>query len=93
MLAIGRALVGNPKLLLLDEPSVGIQPSIIQEIAASLARLNAQEGLTMVLVEQNLGMIRRLGQRGYAIDKGRVTATLDREELGDRDLLARHLAI
>jgi branched-chain amino acid transport system ATP-binding protein len=47
----------------------------------------------MVLVEQNLGMIRQLGQRGYAIDKGRVTATLDRDELRDRDLLARHLAI
>jgi urea transport system ATP-binding protein len=93
MLAIGRALVGRPELLLLDEPSLGIQPSIVQEIGDSMLRLNRDEGLSMLLVEQNTALISRLAQRAYAIDKGRITATLAREELRDRDVLVQHLAV
>src|SRR5947209_7102651 len=93
MLAIGRALVGKPVLLLLDEPSVGIQPSLIQEIGVALSKLNETERLTMFLVEQNMSLIAELAQRGYAMDKGRIVSSLSGEELRNRDLLLQHLAI
>lgn len=93
MLAIGRALVGRPELLLLDEPSMGIQPSIIQEIGHALRRLNAEEGVTVLLVEQNTRLIAQAAQRAYAMDKGRIVGTLDRERLGDPAAVAEHLAV
>lgn len=93
MLAIGRALVGGPELLLLDEPSVGIQPSVIHEIAAALTRLNSEEGLTIFFVEQNLQLITRVALRGYAFDKGRVVTTLSGDELRDRDAIIRYLTV
>jgi branched-chain amino acid transport system ATP-binding protein len=93
MLAIGRALVGGPKLLLLDEPSSGIQPSIVQEICHSLVRLNRQEGLTILFVEQHIGVINKLAQRAYAMDKGRVLRELNVSEIENRDLLIRYLAL
>lgn len=93
MLAIGRALVGRPELLLLDEPSLGIQPSIVQEIGESLIRLNRDEGLSILLVEQNLGLIAHVSQRAYAMDKGRIVANLSADALKRREELAEHLAI
>lgn len=93
MLAIGRALVGHPELLLLDEPSLGIQPSIVQEIGETLIRLNASEGLTILLVEQNTRVIERIAQRAYAMDKGRIVADLAREVLADGDRLVEYLAV
>jgi urea transport system ATP-binding protein len=93
MLAIGRALVGRPELLLLDEPSLGIQPSIVQEIGESLIRLNHDEGLSILLVEQNLGLIAHVSQRAYAMDKGRIVANLSADALKRREELAEHLAI
>src|SRR5438046_8990819 len=63
LLAIARCLCGNPRLVLLDEPTEGIQPSIIEEIVETLQRLRAQSGLTMTLVEQNLDFIAALSQR------------------------------
>ena len=76
MLAIGRALVGAPHLLLLDEPSEGVQPSIVQEIGESINMLNSREGLTVLLVEQNLDLMQKVVQRAYVIDKGRVVPNL-----------------
>lgn len=93
MLAIGRALVGAPNLLLLDEPSVGIQPSIIQEIGQALVRLNQEEELTILLVEQNVRLIEHVAVRAYAMDKGRIVANLTREALKDRDALVKYLAV
>jgi urea ABC transporter ATP-binding protein UrtE len=93
MLAIGRALVGRPELLLLDEPSLGIQPSIVQEIGESLMRLNREEGLSILLVEQNIGLISHIAQRAYAMDKGRIVASLSGDALQSREVLAEHLAI
>jgi urea ABC transporter ATP-binding protein UrtE len=93
MLAIGRALVGRPELLLLDEPSLGIQPSIVREIGDSLIRLNREEGLSILLVEQNIGMISHVAQRAYAMDKGRIVASLTGDALQSRDMLVEHLAI
>lgn len=93
MLAIGRALVGRPDLLLLDEPSVGIQPNVIQEIGRALLRLNQEEGLTILLVEQNTGLIAHVARRGYAMDKGRIVARLTRDTLADKGALVQYLAV
>lgn len=93
MLAIGRALVGRPDLLLLDEPSMGIQPNIIQEIGRALVKLNQEEKLTILLVEQNTGLIAQVAHRAYAMDKGRIVATLAREKLMDRNKLVQYLAV
>lgn len=93
MLAIGRALVGRPTLLLLDEPSLGIQPSIIQEIGQALLRLNREEELTILLVEQNMRLIEHVAVRAYAMDKGRIVANLTLEMLKDRETLADYLAV
>jgi urea ABC transporter ATP-binding protein UrtE len=93
MLAIGRALVGRPNLLLLDEPSLGIQPSIIQEIGQTLVRLNREEELTILLVEQNMRLIEHVAVRAYAIDKGRIVASLTPELLKEREALVEYLAV
>ena len=92
-LAIGRVLVGRPSLLLLDEPSEGIQPSVVQDIARIVVGLNRDGGLTVVLVEQNLDMIRLMAQRCYVMNKGRIIAELGLAELQDRTAMRRHLAV
>ncbi len=92
-LAIGRVLIGRPALMLLDEPSEGIQPSIVQEIARIGVALNRGEGLTIVLVEQNIDMIRAMAQRCYVMDKGRLIAELTPDMLDDREMVRRYLAV
>jgi branched-chain amino acid transport system ATP-binding protein len=93
MLAIGRALIGRPDLLLLDEPSMGIQPSIIQEIGRALIKLNQEERLTILLVEQNTRLIAQVAHRAYAMDKGRIVATLAHENLIDKNALVQYVAL
>src|SRR3546814_5640351 len=80
-LAIGRVMVGKPDLMLLDEPSEGIQPSIVKDIAANIVRLNREHGITVLFVEQNLDMILSMAQRCYVMDKGRIIAEIGHEEL------------
>ena len=92
-LAIGRVLVGGPSLLLLDEPSEGIQPSVVQDIARIMVALNRDTGITVVLVEQNLDMIQAMAQRCTVMDKGRITAELADADLRDRATMRRHLAV
>jgi branched-chain amino acid transport system ATP-binding protein len=74
-LAIGRALMSKPKLLLLDEPSEGIQPSIVGELAEVLAGIVRERGMSLVLVEQNIDMALALAQRVDFVDQGRVVAS------------------
>lgn len=93
LLAIGRALIGNPDLLLLDEPSEGVQPSIVQDITRDLQRVNEELGTTILFVEQNLHVVQHLAERCYAIDKGAIVDELDAERLESRDAVAEYLAV
>jgi urea transport system ATP-binding protein len=76
-LAIGRALVGNPALMLLDEPSEGIQPSIVQLICDVLRAIRRDLGTTILFVEQNLDTILDVGERAYVMEKGRVVGLIE----------------
>jgi urea transport system ATP-binding protein len=91
-LAIGRALVMRPKLLLLDEPTEGIQPSIIKDIGRAIAYLRSLGGIAIVLVEQYFDFARELGDRFVAMDRGAVVYAADRGNLDDA-ALRRALAL
>ncbi len=93
MLAIARALISSPDLLLLDEPSDGVQPNIIQEIGGFIKSLNAEKGLTVLIVEQNIDLMQTVATRAYALDKGRVVAEVERESLLDTERVAEFLAV
>ncbi|NKE46790.1 ABC transporter ATP-binding protein [Roseomonas frigidaquae] len=81
MLAIGRALMSRPRLLLLDEPSLGLAPLISRQIFATIRDLNEREGLTVLLVEQNANQALRLAHRGYVLVTGRITMSGSGAEL------------
>jgi urea transport system ATP-binding protein len=91
-LAIGRALVIDPKVLILDEPNEGIQPNIVAQIGDVIQKLNQEDGLTVVLVEQKLGFARRVGQEFRLMEKGRVVASDQMDNLNDQ-LIRQHLAV
>jgi len=93
MLAIGRALVGDPDLLLVDEPSEGVQPSIVQSITADLKRINEEFGTTILFVEQNLSVIQGLSERCYAIDHGTIVDEIGDDAIGDREQLEQYLVV
>jgi branched-chain amino acid transport system ATP-binding protein len=88
-LAIGRAMVGNPRLMLLDEPSEGIQPSIVQMICEVLKSVRDQLGTTILFVEQNLDTILAISERCYVADKGTIIAEISRDQLRTRDAVRR----
>jgi len=90
-LAIGRALCLDPKLLILDEPTEGIQPNVVAQIGDVLVQLR-EEGMTLLLVEQKLKFARRVGQFFTIIDRGRSVASGPMEELGE-DLVSRYLVV
>jgi branched-chain amino acid transport system ATP-binding protein len=83
MLAIGRALMGRPKLLLLDEPSLGLAPLIVEHIFAIIGRVNAEQGMTVLLVEQNANLALKLAHRGYVMETGQIAMTGTGAELLD----------
>ncbi len=72
MLAIGRGLMGKPKLMLLDEPSLGLSPILVQEIFSIIARLNKEQGVTILLVEQNANVALKTADYGYVLEIGRI---------------------
>jgi urea ABC transporter ATP-binding protein UrtE len=93
MLALGRALCGKPKVLLLDEPSEGIQPSIVAELAAILPNIMKEEGLSMLVVEQNLDLALSIGNRFIFMDKGQIVHESTRDQIGDPSEVERYLLI
>jgi urea transport system ATP-binding protein len=91
-LAIGRALVLEPKLLIFDEPTEGIQPNIVHEIGDIVLKLNREEGVTVLLVEQKLPFARRVASEFCILDKGRRVAAGHIDELTD-DVVGKHLSV
>jgi urea transport system ATP-binding protein len=91
-LAIARALAADPKIILLDEPNEGIQPSIVEEIEAIIIRLNREVGLTVVLVEQNVSFARQASHRFAMMEKGRIVVAGAIAELSD-EMVHRHMAV
>jgi len=91
-LAIARALAGNPKVLLLDEPTEGIQPNIIQQIGHVLRKLVTEKNMTIVLVEQYLDFVREFGNRFYVMNRGRVVAQGNTEDLSP-EIVHQHLSV
>ena len=91
-LAIGRALVLEPRLLILDEPTEGIQPNIVHEIGDIIVRLNREAGVTVLLVEQKLPFARRVASEFHILDKGRSVAGGPIDALSDDDI-RRHLTV
>ena len=91
-LAIARALVGQPSVLLLDEPTEGIQPNIIQQIGEVLRRLVAEMGMTVVLVEQCLSFVREFGQAFYIMNRGQIAAEGTTDQL-DGQIVGQYLSV
>ena len=93
MLSIARALLGSPRLLILDEPSDGIQPNIVEQIGELCLRLNRDQGLTILLIEQNLDLIIACAHRCLVMKRGSITATLDPQDLKNPEVARQALAI
>lgn len=91
-LAIGRALVTDPRLLILDEPTEGIQPNIVAEIGSIVRRLNQDLGLTVLLVEQKLPFARKVADRFCLLDRGRAVAAGDMAQMND-ELIQQYLTV
>ena len=89
MLAIARALMSRPKLLLCDEPSLGLAPLITQELFAVLERLNRDEGLSVLLVEQNVNLAMHIASRVYLLETGRIVASGSAAELSADDTIRK----
>ena len=91
-LAIGRALVLDPKMLILDEPTEGIQPNIVHDIGSIILKLNQEEGITILIVEQKLPFARRIGKKFVLMDRGRKVAVGEMSELND-NLIQQYLTV
>ena len=85
MVAIGRALMARPRLVLLDEPSMGLAPQIVEEIFDIIARLNREEGVSFLVAEQNLNVALRHAQHGYVLESGRVVSEGAAQTLAQRE--------
>ncbi len=94
MLAIARALMARPKLVLLDEPSLGLAPIITRELFRTLGELNREQGISMLVVEQNAGLALGIAQRGYVLETGSIVVTGSAAELaGNDDVRKAYLGI
>ena len=93
MLAIGRGLMTDPKLILLDEPSDGIMPVLVSQIVDVLLAINRNEQMTLVVVEQNVPMLFRMTDRFIILEKGQIVAAGSREQIAASEVMKEYLAI
>ena len=93
MLAIARGLTGNPRIMLLDEPTEGIQPSIIKSISAIIRELNSKKGIAILLVEQNVDFALNLSTRGYILEKGMVVCEGPVDSIKEDSIVKSYLAV
>jgi branched-chain amino acid transport system ATP-binding protein/urea transport system ATP-binding protein len=94
MLALARALMTNPRVLLLDEPSEGIQPSIVDQIADTVRTMHQKRAISVVLVEQNLDFVARLATRAYVVDKGQIVGEFPANEiLKNKELQREYMGV
>ena len=94
ILALARALMTHPSLLLLDEPSEGIQPSIVDQIANTVRDINSREGIAIVVVEQNLEFVARMGAHCHLVDKGRIVFDCSADRIvNDTELQRQYLGV
>jgi branched-chain amino acid transport system ATP-binding protein len=89
MVALGRALMSRPKLLLLDEPSLGLAPQVVREIARAILTINREDGVSIVLVEQNSRMALKLSRRAYVLETGRIALEGRSSDLMEDDSVKR----
>jgi branched-chain amino acid transport system ATP-binding protein len=89
MLAIARALMGRPKLVLLDEPSLGLAPIVTEDLFRTLGRLNVERGVSMLIVEQNVGLALDLADRGYVLETGRIVVEGSADDLAQNEDVQR----
>ena len=91
MLAVARALMSHPKLMMMDEPSLGLAPLIVQDIFSIIKEINKQ-GVTILLIEQNANIALRIADQGYVLETGRIALTgTGRELLADESVKAAYL--
>jgi branched-chain amino acid transport system ATP-binding protein len=93
MLAIGRGLMTDPKVILLDEPSDGIMPTLVKQIGVTLCEINRRENTTIVIVEQNVPMVFSMAQYCIVLEKGRLVAEGTCDDVSQSDVLLEYLAI
>jgi branched-chain amino acid transport system ATP-binding protein len=94
MLAFGRAMIAQPKLILMDEPSLGLAPKVVEEIFATIRRLNREEGVTILVVEQNAGVAFSVADYGYIMEHGQIVLEGPVETLkNDRDIRSFYLGM
>jgi branched-chain amino acid transport system ATP-binding protein len=94
MLAIGRALIAQPKLILLDEPSLGLSPILVEEIFGIIARINRETGVSMLLVEQNAAVAFAIAHYGYIMETGKIVLDGPTERLvSDQDVREFYLGM
>jgi branched-chain amino acid transport system ATP-binding protein len=87
MVAIGRALMAQPKIMLLDEPSLGLAPLVVQSFFEIVRRLNAEDGITVLVVEQNAAIALEASHRAYVLEVGRVAFSGASSDLADNERL------
>lgn len=93
MLSIGRALVNKPKIIILDEPSEGVQPNIVNRMGEIVSKVSSDLGLTVLMIEQHLGLIQQVSQRGYVMDKGHIIQPLTKDQINDEAYVTQFLSV
>lgn len=93
MLSIGRGLINLPEILLLDEPSEGVQPNIVEQMGDIVLRVSEDFHLTVLLVEQHMGLIQQCSERAYVMDKGTIVTELDNKGVNDDTVISQYLSV